>query len=749
MTVRATKFTPKVLLSAPRRSAGIPNEAGTAVLYTISTYSFESHEKAVELRVLDFKSGESVLLVQDNGVSDPVWLEDDVFAYLKSGKEGKSEVIVGSVENPHGEHHVAGAIDAPVGSLKAKKLADGSYAVVLSALANSKGELYNPETAPKTQSTGKLYRGLFVRHWDRYVGKEKSVIWYSTLRKDKGSFKLSKLVNALKTTGLECPIPPFGGTDHFDMSTSGIIFVAKDPDLDPALNVKCNVYYIPIDDFSNDSTPCPLKIFVPGFEGASTSPVLSADGKKAAFLMMKTGGYEADLSHVFVMPDTTKPYYVINLLADIRGRPRWTRSPQSLAFSNDGESIYMTAEDVGYGRLFMLSSIWHKETTLPTMVTKHGYISDVRPLKSGSVFVSGSSLTDDSFYSILDTKSSTRSTQEPSEVWNHSCSRHGTTFGLKRSQVSEIWFPAANPSINKEVHAWVYKPSNFDKKERYPLAYLIHGGPQGSWADSWSTRWNPAIFAEAGYIVVAPNPTGSTGYGQDFTNAIRQNWGGDPYQDIVNGFEYIKENMPEVDTDRAVALGASYGGYMMNWILGHELGRSFKALVNHDGIFSFMGLLATEELYFPFYDLGGTPWSAPANSDPKAKKTQETFGSMTSDAWRKWDPSQYLSEWNTPTLVVHNSKDYRLCISEGLAAFNVLQARGVESEFLTFPDENHWVLKPENSLLWHKVVLNWINKHVGLPPFSQEDEDSDEFYGGVREKDEEPATMMAQGNGHT
>ena len=241
------------------------------------------------------------------------------------------------------------------------------------------------------------------------------------------------------------------------------------------------------------------------------------------------------------------------------------------------------------------------------------------------------------------------------------------------------------------------KPSFFKPGKKYPLAYLIHGGPQGAWNDQWSTRWNPAVFAEQGYIVITPNPTGSTGYGQEFTDAIRENWGGAPYEDLVRGFEYIESELGHfVDTTRAVALGASYGGYMMNWIQGHDLGRKFKALVCHDGVFSMTSQVASDEQYFPVHDLGGPIWKNQAGFD-------------------KWDPSRFTHNWSTPQLIIHNELDYRLTIAEGLAAFNVLQMRGVDSRFLSFPDENHWVLGHENSLVWHTVVIDWINMYVGLP----------------------------------
>lgn len=238
-------------------------------------------------------------------------------------------------------------------------------------------------------------------------------------------------------------------------------------------------------------------------------------------------------------------------------------------------------------------------------------------------------------------------------------------------------------------------------KKRYPLALLVHGGPQSAWNDAWSTRWNAAVFAEQGYVVVMPNPTGSTGYSQAFTDAIKEEWGNLPFNDVINCFEHVKQHLDYVDTSRSVALGASYGGYFMNWAQGQPFGREFKALVTHNGIFSTTCALATEELYFMNHDLGG-PWSA-----NRAK-------------WLEYDPARFTEHWKTPHLIIHSDLDYRLLVGDGLAAFNVLQSQGVESQFLNFPDENHFVVKPENSLVWHRSVFNFINKHVGLPQYEEQ-----------------------------
>ncbi|KZF25951.1 alpha/beta-hydrolase [Xylona heveae TC161] len=702
MTVRASKFTPEVLLSAPRRSSGKPNARGTLALFSVTTYSFESHSRKSEIRVLDIASSQSHLVTDDEKASDPNWIGDgnDV-VWLKSGSDGKTTLVVANLSDTSKIHsYSAGVIDGPVSNIKLAKISDDAFAVAVVGQATPDGALYNPEKAPKQQSTGKVYTSLFVRHWDYYLSPQRNSIFYGRLTLEPShvtnssdKYTLSKLTNSLKGTGIESPIPPFGGTDHFDLSSSGIAFVAKDPDENPATNTKAHFYFIPIKTFTGLSTPEPIKVVVDGLEGACTSPVISPDGTKAVFLQMKKNGYESDKNRVILIPDLTNPFQTVELLASENGKGAWDSSPSSVSWSNDGNTLYLVAEATGRGILFSLPSNPADIKGLPKKLTTTGTVSDIAAASKSSneLFISSTSLVDNSYYSILDPA-------KPGELkLISSSSKGGKTFGLSQDQVSDIWFPGAG---DYKVHAWVVKPSNFDSSKKYPLAYLIHGGPQGAWAESWSTRWNPAVFAEQGYVVITPNPTGSTSYGQDFVDAIQEEWGGRPYTDIVKGFEYIRDNLSYVDTDRAVALGASYGGYMMNWIQGNPLGRKFKALVTHDGVFSMANQISSDELYFPFHDLGGTLWD---------KRAQ----------WERWDPSRLSGNWETPHLIIHNELDYRLPVSEGLAAFNVLQKRGVPSMYLTFPDENHWVLKPENSLQWHTVVLNWINKFAGLPPYKE------------------------------
>ncbi|KAA8642264.1 hypothetical protein EYZ11_006660 [Aspergillus tanneri] len=710
MTIRSMKFNPEVLLGTPRRSGAVPNASGTLVVYTQTSYSFESHSKTNEIRVLDVATGRSALIVNDPGASCPQWLDNsDQLVWLKTKSNGNTSFIIGDARESD-KTYTAGTVPGPVSDLKVTTVEPGKIGFAVTGKANPDGSLFNPHDAKKPFSTGKLYTSLFVRHWDSYIELQRNAIWYGLLQRaplspatrHAGKYSVSGLTNLISVSGLggvESPIPPFGGSGDFDISPNAIVFVAKDPTVNPATHTSCSCYYCPMFSWTSMEATQSKICAVKGLEGAMSSPVLTSDGSSIALLSMREDGYESDKNRILYVPNPWNGE-MIEVFASPDGEGLWHLSPSALTFANDDRSLFVQVEENGRGVLYQLplNNIRHSTPDVLKKLTFSGYVTDVYPSssKSSSLLVSSNNLVDNSVWSILDPLS-----PENAQVIS-SIGRAGATFGLSTAQIDEIWFRGAE---DHPIHAWVVKPSNFKPGDKYPLAYLVHGGPQGAWNDQWSTRWNPAVFAEQGYVVVTPNPTGSTGYGQAFTDGIRGCWGGRPYIDLEKGFEYIEKNLEYVDVTRAVALGASYGGYMMNWIQGHPLGRRFKALVTHDGVFSMRSLLSTEELYFPVHDLEGPVWKVPEN-------------------WDRWDPSQHTGNWQTPHLIIHNELDYRLTIAEGLAAFNILQMRGVESQFLTFPDENHWVLNPENSLMWHNTVLNWINKHVGLPPVTSQPEEA-------------------------
>ncbi|CAJ2501820.1 Uu.00g046730.m01.CDS01 [Anthostomella pinea] len=664
MTVMATKFTPEVLLSAPRRSAGVPNCTGKLALYIVSQYSFESHSKTYSIKILDIASGSSTLLYDNAAFTEPTWISENEFIFVNNKGDGDSasSLMVADASKPGSDPYLVQGIKSTISNLKAKYIGNGTVAFACTAPTTASGKMYDATDEKKPLSSARVYSSLFVRHWDTYVAEQKSAVFYGALKKGgsgKFTFQGSGLVNAMAGTKLECPVPSFGGAGDFDISKTGLVFLSKDPELNPALWTKTDLYYVPLEIFTEEEPPVPQIVKTGKLQGYTGIP---------------------DLSNVqeFYQTDDGEGAWDM--------RPEDMR-PEDIIWSNDDSELYVTAEKAGRALLFKLPSSPLQAKELPQQVTESGTAGEFFNLSSNDdrLFVTSSSLIDSSNYSIVE-PSSKKTTLVSSS------SKEGKSFGLSKKQFDEFWFKGAG---DYQCHALVMKPSDFDPNKNYPLAFLIHGGPQGAWGDSWSTRWNPAIFAEQGYVVVLPNPTGSTGYGQDLTDAIALEWGGRPYNDLVNCFEHIADKLPYVETGNAVALGASYGGYMINWIQGHHLGRQFKALVCHDGIFSTMSDWSTEELFFPIREMGGTPWEH-------------------RERYEKWDPAAFAAAWDTPQLVVHSELDYRLPIAEGLAAFNALQTRGVSSRFLMFPDENHWVLKPENSLVWHKEVLGWINKWAGL-----------------------------------
>jgi len=540
-----------------------------------------------------------------------------------------------------------------------------------------------------------------IRFWNTYLKPERSSLWYTTLQKSSagGRYKLSTddPTNALKGTPLTCPdwpSDPFSGPGY-DISTTGLLVNVRDPQFNPAEMLINSLWYIPLRTFTENPAPKLHKIQVPNYDGSTSSAVFSPTGKMAAFLKQKDGTKISEWNSMFLIYNMTDSDKVSEIVAvkNTTTKEPWDLSPTSLVWSNSGHELYATAEDHGRGKLFRIPLFTARRMSIdviPMPISSDGVVTSVHALSNiptdKRLFVNKTTLTDNSIFTLINPITETQTLLS-------SLTSHGAALGLSPSQVSEIMFKS--PS-GRDIHAWVMRPFSFSPKNRYPLAFLIHGGPHSAWADAWSTRWNHAIFAEAGYVVVLPNPTGSTGFGNAFLSACDGDWGGAPYVDLEACFSHIEENMSYVDTARAVALGASYGGYMINWIAGQRLAKKFKALVCHDGIFSLYSMLG---------------------SDVVAGLSENFGGSLTTkkgkEKWDRFDPAQHTENWSTPMLVIHSDNDYRCPVTEGLAAFNVCQMRGIESKYLRFSDEDHFVLRRENSLRWHEVVLGWCRRFVG------------------------------------
>lgn len=491
--------------------------------------------------------------------------------------------------------------------------------------------------------------------------KEVNQIFYLIISEQSGKWTVeSELVNALAKTGMTSPFAWFGGdgtTDDFDVCSHGLLFLARDPTISPIRDTRMDCYYVPLHVEQGSRQP-PSPIVVEGLKGVAWSPLFSPDGKKAVF--HQTRYEEMDKHRVVLVPDIKNSLAAVELFATEDGKGLWDVSGTSnVGWSNDSSTIYLTAEYQGVSSLWSID-VATEQIELPSIIYDSSSVSAASPLSKDStkLLVSSSSFTDNSIYTVVDPlKSITRVISANLD----GLGEHGISH---EDQISSFWFPGAQ----FKIHAYMIKPSTFSSTQRYPLAYVFHGGPEQAWLDAWSTRWNLLCLAEQGYIVVAVNFTGSTGYGDRICESVRGQWADAPFRDLELGFEYIKQNFGFVDTSRAVGLGGSYGGYMTAWIQGQPFARSFKALVCHNGQIANQSELYADDLTGSVSSWKGTYWENRQLCD-------------------KYDPARFTENWATPMLIIHGMKDFRVPVEQGLGMFTVLQYKSIDSKFLTFPDE--------------------------------------------------------------
>ena len=504
----------------------------------------------------------------------------------------------------------------------------------------------------------RIYTKLMFRHWDAWEDGKRSHIFVWPGRSG------PEAVDIMKGADGDAPTKPFGGGEEYTWSPDGreIAFTSKMVE-DDAWSTDLDIYIAATDGSGYRCVTEPN-------EATDTTPAWSPDGKKIAWLSMKRPRYEADRQRVMIhdrAAGTTRP------LTEV-----WDRSAGSVLWSPDGRKLFVTATEMARQKIFNVDAA---SGVVGITVGEHfnGSVVIARGAGGPRLVFTQDSLT------------------APAEIWT--CRLDGSDLrrltsvnddrvkAARMSQPEDFWFQGAR---GEKVHGWLLKPVNFQPGGRYPVAFIIHGGPQGSWEDHFHYRWNFQAYAGAGYAVIAIDFHGSTGYGQAFTDAINGDWGGRPYEDLMKGLDYALATWDFLDPHRVGALGASYGGWMINWIAGHT--DRFQCLVSHDGGFDERSsYYTTEELWFPEWEYGGTPW--------EKKMPYEHFS-----------PSEYVANWKTPMLVIHGALDFRLPETEGMAVFTALQRRGVPSKFLYFPDENHWVLKSKNSILWHETVIGWLDQ---------------------------------------
>jgi dipeptidyl aminopeptidase/acylaminoacyl peptidase len=515
------------------------------------------------------------------------------------------------------------------------------------------------DTSKPGPGTGREYDQLMTRHWDQWeTPGNYSRIFTVVLRADG---KLGTLSTAMDGNLVgDAPSKPFGGGDEISWSadSSAVLFALRHADANEAKSTNLDIYRSAL------QNPTPVNLSADN-AGMDTTPAASPDGKWLAWTSMARATYEADRLVIKLMDLKSGK---ITALTDT-----WDRSIASLAWAANSKSLLVTAQDVLETPLYRVD-LKGKITRL----TEHGSIAEAVPLKNGGVVYAINSINGPSDLVHRDAKGKTT---QLTNVNAH------TMAMLDPVNYQKFDFTGAN---GDQVYGQIVKPQGATGK--LPVLLLVHGGPQGTFNNSWSYRWNPAVMASQGYAVVSIDFHGSTGYGQKFTDSIHKNWGGWPLEDLQKGMEAVGQIDTQLDTNNACALGGSYGGYMVNWISGNWPDR-FKCLVNHAGIFDLRAMAyETEELWFDQWDNGG-PWTTRSDAE-------------------KWNPVNHVAKWKTPTLVIHGERDYRIPYSQSLATFTALQQQGVESKLLVFPDENHWVLKPKNSIQWHQTVFDWVGKHL-------------------------------------
>ncbi len=526
---------------------------------------------------------------------------------------------------------------------------------------NVVGEAACNEALLKKQAANKvkayLADGLMFRHWTAWEDNRYSHLFVAPV---------DRSAPARDLTPGATDVPPFslGGPEDYAFSPDAKeIAFSKKTDKVQAISTNSDIFIV---DLTNPKAEPKQVTTAPGADGG---PQYSPDGQYLSWRSQARAGFEADRWVLNLMDRKTGARKVV--AAD------WDRSIDAWTFTPDSKAVYVTVEEEAQGRVYRIELAGGA----PKLVLKDGTNGDVQVMPDGKGIVfSRASLT------------------APAEIYKALADGTGVTpitkvnaallapFALKPAESVTYAGAGGTP-----VQAWIVKPNGFKEGVKYPLLYLVHGGPQGAWNDGWTYRWNAQVFASAGYVVFMPNPRGSTGFGQKFTDEISGDWGGKPFDDLMKGVDFA-EKLPYVDATRKVSAGASYGGYMMNWFLGHT--DRFKAIVSHAGVYNLTSMYgATEELWFPEWDLGGMPWTNP-------------------DGYAKWSPHTYAKNFKTPTLVTHGELDYRVPVGEGLQLYTTLQRLNVPSRLLVFPDEGHWINKPQNAELWYRTFLEWMGRWV-------------------------------------
>lgn len=627
---------------------------GRWVAFTVQSIDVENNTKPRHIWVAPLEGGDPRQITREGSANErPRWLPDSSRIAFISDRAGSSQVWTMDPDgaNPRQVTNLSTEASGVTVSPDGKRLLFVSevYPDCPDEACNKKK--LDAEKANKVKA--RIYTSLLYRHW---------MDWQGARRKHLLTVSLDGGEPRDLTPGTR-DVPPFslGGPDDYAIAPDGkeLCFVMN-PDPEPAISTNSELYVVPMDGGE------PRRISVN--PAADNSPQYSPDGKYIAYRAQTRAGFESDRWRLMVMDRASARPAALTEGLD--------RNAGGFAWSADSRRIFFTLEDRGRTSLQMIPVTGGASKVI---ISATGQLDDVQFASGGKTMVY------------------TEATgSRPAEIFRIA-STGGAPVPLTRlndsllsqyalSPFEEFWVRGAE---NARVHSFLLKPASFREGTRYPVLVLIHGGPQGAWDDGWSYRWNPQVFAAAGFVVVMPNPRGSTGYGQKFTDEISGDWGGRVHDDLMAVVDHAAA-LPYADSSRMAAAGGSYGGYMVNWLLGHT--QRFRAFVSHAGVFDLRSMAGeTEELWFPLWEFNGMPWDNP-------------------DTYAQWSPSYFVKEFKTPTLVLHGELDYRVPVGQGMQLFTALQLQKVPSKLVLFPDEGHWIGKPQNTVLWYRQFLDWVGE---------------------------------------